>query len=88
MLYTERYHDYTLPGGGIDEGEDDIEGLVRELEEETGAQNIRDIREFGLYEEHTAHGTNLILISCTCTLTATFVLLMRNSATPSWKTMK
>ncbi|MBC7002353.1 NUDIX domain-containing protein [Photobacterium sp. BZF1] len=52
MLYTERYHDYTLPGGGIDEGEDAIEGLVRELEEETGAQNIRDIREFGLYEEY------------------------------------
>ena len=52
MLYTERYHDYTLPGGGIDEGEDAIEGLIRELEEETGAQNIRDIREFGIYEEY------------------------------------
>ncbi|MGR5065064.1 NUDIX hydrolase [Photobacterium sp. DNB22_13_2] len=52
MLYTERYHDYTLPGGGIDEGEDAIEGLIRELEEETGAQNIRDIREFGTYEEY------------------------------------
>lgn len=36
LLYTERYHDYTLPGGGIDEGEDVIAGLVRELEEETG----------------------------------------------------
>lgn len=52
MLYTERYHDYTLPGGGIDDGEDAIEGLIRELEEETGAQNIRDIREFGIYEEY------------------------------------
>ncbi|PSU12727.1 NUDIX domain-containing protein [Photobacterium gaetbulicola] len=52
MLYTERYHDYTLPGGGIDEGEDAIEGLIRELQEETGAQNIRDIREFGIYEEY------------------------------------
>lgn len=51
MLYTARYHDYTLPGGGIDAGEDAIQGLVRELEEETGARNIRDIREFGLYEE-------------------------------------
>ena len=29
MLYTQRYHDYTLPGGGIDEGEDIIQGLVR-----------------------------------------------------------
>ena len=51
MLYTARYHDYTLPGGGIDEGEDHIQGLVRELEEETGAMNIRDIEPFGLYEE-------------------------------------
>ncbi|MCG6467119.1 NUDIX domain-containing protein, partial [Vibrio parahaemolyticus] len=44
LLYTERYHDYTLPGGGIDEGEDVIAGLVRELEEETGAQNIHSIK--------------------------------------------
>ncbi|WP_111977879.1 NUDIX hydrolase [Algibacillus agarilyticus] len=51
MLYTARYHDYTLPGGGIDDGEDAIEGMKRELREETGAQNIRDIQSFGLYEE-------------------------------------
>lgn len=52
MLYTERYHDYSLPGGGVDEGEDLQQGLCRELQEETGAKNIRDIREFGLYEEY------------------------------------
>ena len=51
LLYTERYHDYSLPGGGIDEGEDNIAGLIRELKEETGAQNVRDIKTFGLYEE-------------------------------------
>ncbi|MGI2787306.1 NUDIX hydrolase [Vibrio fluvialis] len=51
MLYTERYHDYTLPGGGVDEGEDILQGMVRELEEETGAQNIHSIKPFGLYEE-------------------------------------
>ena len=51
MLYTERYHDYTLPGGGLDDDENLQQGLVRELQEETGAQNIRNIREFGLYEE-------------------------------------
>jgi len=51
MLYTERYHDYTLPGGGVDKGEDLVQGLIRELQEETGAQNIRNIQEFGLYEE-------------------------------------
>ncbi|MBY8035369.1 NUDIX domain-containing protein [Vibrio fluvialis] len=51
MRYTERYHDYTLPGGGVDEGEDILQGMVRELEEETGAQNIHNIKPFGLYEE-------------------------------------
>lgn len=51
MLYTERYHDYTIPGGGVDEGEDIIAGMVRELQEETGAQNIHSIKPFGLFEE-------------------------------------
>lgn len=51
MLYTERYNDYTLPGGGVDQGEDIKQGLIRELQEETGAKNIRNIEEFGLYEE-------------------------------------
>lgn len=48
MLYTQRYDDYTLPGGGIDEGENQIEGLIRELAEETGAQNIRNVKAFGM----------------------------------------
>ena len=51
LLYTERYHDYSLPGGGIDEGEDQITALIRELREETGAQDVRNIEPFGLYEE-------------------------------------
>ncbi|WP_295891307.1 NUDIX hydrolase [uncultured Vibrio sp.] len=51
LLYTERYHDYTIPGGGLDEGEDVIAGMVRELEEETGAQNIHSIKPFGIIEE-------------------------------------
>jgi len=51
LLYTARYDDYTLPGGGVDKGEDLIEGFKRELLEETGAHNIRNINEFGLYEE-------------------------------------
>ena len=52
LLYTARYHDYTLPGGGIDEGESEVEGLTRELIEETGAQYINNIQPFGLYEEY------------------------------------
>ncbi|WP_191600032.1 NUDIX hydrolase [Marinomonas algicola] len=34
LLYTRRYHDYSLPGGGIDGQEDYITGLIRELKEE------------------------------------------------------
>jgi ADP-ribose pyrophosphatase YjhB (NUDIX family) len=52
LLYTERYDDYSLPGGGVDEGEDFITGMIRELQEETGAQNVKDIEEFGIYEEY------------------------------------
>ena len=52
LLYTERYQDCTLPGGGIDDHEDPVEGMIRELEEETGARNIREISAFGMYEEY------------------------------------
>ncbi|HBV77373.1 MULTISPECIES: NUDIX hydrolase [Vibrio] len=63
LLYTERYHDYTLPGGGLEAGEDKIEGMIRELQEETGAQNIRDIEPFGRYEEYRPwHKTNADVI--------------------------
>ena len=52
LLYTDRYEDYSLPGGGIDLGEDKIEGMIRELNEETGAEGIRNIEPFGIYEEY------------------------------------
>ena len=52
LLYTQRYHDYSLPGGGIDEGEDEIEGLIRELKEETGAQGVRNVKPFARYDEY------------------------------------
>lgn len=52
LLYTQRYRDYSLPGGGLEEDEDPVEGLIRELEEETGARNIRNIQPFGSYEEY------------------------------------
>lgn len=52
LLYTERYEDYSLPGGGLDLGEDKIEGMIRELREETGAKNIENIKPFGAYEEY------------------------------------
>lgn len=52
LLYTQRYEDYSLPGGGLDEGEDKVEGMKRELCEETGAQGIKNIKPFGVYEEY------------------------------------
>ncbi|ASM49036.1 hypothetical protein PESP_a0843 [Pseudoalteromonas espejiana DSM 9414] len=52
LMYTNRYEDYSLPGGGVDEGETLEQGLIRELNEETGAQNIQVIKPFGLYEEY------------------------------------
>ena len=51
LLYTARYDDYSLPGGGINTGESIEEGLIRELQEETGAQNIKIKKPLGLYEE-------------------------------------
>lgn len=52
LLYTQRYHDYSLPGGGIDDDEDKVEGLVRELSEETGAQGVRNVTAFARYDEY------------------------------------
>ena len=52
LMYTARYEDYSLPGGGLDEGENKLEGMMRELREETGATGIRNIKSFGIYEEY------------------------------------
>lgn len=52
LLYTERYEDYSLPGGGLDLDEDKVQGMMRELSEETGAKNIKNIKPFGAYEEY------------------------------------
>ena len=41
-----------MPGGGIAEGEDKIAGLIRELSEETGAQGVRNVRDFARYDEY------------------------------------
>lgn len=52
LMYTQRYEDYSLPGGGLDAEENMIQGMMRELTEETGAQNISGIKPFGVYEEY------------------------------------
>ena len=52
LMYTARYEDYSLPGGGLDSGETKVEGMKRELSEETGAKEIENIKPFGIYEEY------------------------------------
>ncbi|WP_166244675.1 NUDIX hydrolase [Paenibacillus turpanensis] len=55
LLYTKRYNDYSFPGGGVEPNEDLIEGLKRELEEETGAKEIQVLQEFGYIDEYRPH---------------------------------
>ncbi|WP_134704837.1 NUDIX hydrolase [Ammoniphilus sp. YIM 78166] len=55
LLYTKRYNDYSFPGGGVEMDEDLLDGLKRELSEETGAKNIQIISEFGMIDEYRPH---------------------------------
>ncbi|WP_413111902.1 NUDIX hydrolase [Thaumasiovibrio sp. DFM-14] len=52
LLYTQRYDDYSLPGGGVDDGEQIEAGFIRELMEETGATGVKNITPLGVYEEY------------------------------------
>lgn len=52
LLYTERYDDFSFPGGGIDLGESPEAGLHRELHEETGANQIEIVSHFGYVTEY------------------------------------
>lgn len=55
LMYTRLYNDYSLPGGGVDSGEDLLTGLKRELAEETGARNVEVVSEFGYTDEVRPH---------------------------------
>lgn len=55
LLFTERYNDFSLPGGGVD-GDEEIQiALKRELEEETGARDVRVQEHYGFIEEYRPH---------------------------------
>ena len=45
---------------GLDEGEDLVEGLCRELKEETGARNISDIEPFGIRMRNIVLGIKIM----------------------------
>ena len=36
MIHSEKYDYYKFPGGGIENGEDPIEAMIRETQEEAG----------------------------------------------------
>lgn len=55
LLFTERYNDFSLPGGGVDSGEELVVALGRELEEETGARDVQVKDYIGFIEEYRPH---------------------------------
>ena len=48
MIHSQKYDYYKFPGGGIENGEDHIDTLIREVAEESGLQVIPGtVREYG-----------------------------------------
>lgn len=54
VMFAEKFNLYSLPGGGIEENEDKIVALKRELLEETGCE-CDTITELGYVYENRAH---------------------------------
>ncbi len=54
VMYSHKFNFHSLPGGGIDEGEDIVSALKREILEETGCL-CADIKELGYVSENRFH---------------------------------
>lgn len=54
VMYAEKFDLYSLPGGGIEEGEDEISTLIREIYEETGC-SCDFIWQLGVVSENRNH---------------------------------
>lgn len=53
VMYSDKFKLYSLPGGGVEEGEDVLAALRREVYEETGCV-CGDIKELGVVAENRA----------------------------------
>ena len=54
VMYAEKFNLYSLPGGGIEEGEDEITALIREIYEETGC-TCDFVEQLGIVLENRNH---------------------------------
>ena len=54
VLYAKKFDLYSLPGGGIEDGENEVSTLIREMEEETGC-TCDTIEQLGVVSENRCH---------------------------------
>jgi len=50
--FVSKHNYHKLPGGGLDEGETILQGLKREVKEETGCEDIEIVNEIGMIIEY------------------------------------
>ncbi len=63
LMYVGLHGYHKLPGGGIDQGEDNFQALTRELKEEVGCEAVI-IRELGEVIEHRDYNATLQTSYC------------------------